>query len=56
MKKIYLQYKTKKILGGLSILLGIIIVIKVIPLELIFFLLGAILICIGVYILKWIWK
>ncbi len=56
MRKVYLQYKTKKILGLLFLLIGVIIVLKVVPLALLFFLLGAAFIVLGIYILKWIWK
>lgn len=56
MKKIYLRYKTKKIIGGLFLIIGIIIVLKVVPLSLLFFLLGALFIGVGIYILKWVWK
>jgi len=56
MKKIYLKYKTKKILGALFLLIGIIIILKVVPVSFLFFLLGGLFIGIGIYILKWVWK
>ncbi len=52
MKRFYYRYKTKKLLGLVLAIIGCLIVINVLPVEFLLFLIGLVLVILGILVLK----